>query len=104
MSAPFRILAALGGLVLLALIVWAAGAADIAASFSAMAADPWGVVALADLYLGFVILAGVIWVAEPNKALALLFILPLPVLGNVWAALWLALRLGRLAGKLRTAI
>ena len=103
MSALFRILAALGGLGLLALIVWAAGAADIGASFSAMMDDPWGVVTLADLYLGFVILAGVVWVAEPDKRIALVFILPLPLLGNVWAAVWLALRLGRLAARLRVA-
>lgn len=101
MTSAFRMLAALGGFLLLGLIVWAAGAADMGASFSAMMQDPWGVVALADLYLGFLILAAVIWIAEPNKALALAFILPLPVLGNVWAALWLALRLGRLAAKMR---
>ena len=91
-----RILVAVGGLVLAALIVWAVQAGDFSAAGAWLTSDPWGMVTLADLYLGFAILAVLIWVLEPNKRVALLFILPLPVLGNVWAAVWLALRVGRL--------
>jgi hypothetical protein len=92
-----RILLALGGAVLLALIVWASFAADIGASFSEMIEDPWGVVALFDLYLGFLMFAPVIWLLEPDRRIALAFILPLPFLGNVWAVVWLVWRLGRIA-------
>ena len=89
-----RILIALGGLSLAALIVWAAASAgqSLPEAIAWLVSGPWGVVTLADLYLGFAILAVLIWLLEPDKRLALLFILPLPVLGNVWAAVWLALR------------
>ncbi|KPP81212.1 MAG: hypothetical protein HLUCCA04_09480 [Oceanicaulis sp. HLUCCA04] len=98
-----RILLATGGLVLLASIIWASQTASIGASFSAMAADPWGVVALIDLYLGFVFLAVLIWLFERNKLIALAFILPLPFLGNIWAAVWIVWRLTALATRLRPA-
>ena len=68
-----------------------------------MAADPWGVVALIDLYLGFVFLAVLIWLFERNKLIALAFILPLPFLGNIWAAVWIVWRLTALATRLRPA-
>jgi hypothetical protein len=98
-----RILLAAGGVLLLASIVWAAQAANIGASFSAMVEDPWGIVALIDLYLGFIFLAVIIWLFERNKLIALLFILPLPFLGNIWAAVWIVWRLTALAQRLRPA-
>ncbi len=58
-------------------------------------------VSLIDLYLGFVLIAILIWVFEPNKLIALAFILPLPILGNVWSAVWLAWRLGALINRRR---
>lgn len=98
-----RILLALGGLALLVSIIWASQAASIGASFTAIAADPWGIVALIDLYLGFVFLGIIIWMFERNKLIALIFILPLPFLGNVWAAVWIVWRLAALATRLRPA-
>ncbi|MFC4725643.1 hypothetical protein AB6B38_12755 [Glycocaulis abyssi] len=98
-----RVFLALGGIALLASIIWASQSASIGASFSEMIADPWGVVALIDLYLGFVFLAVIIWLFERNKLVALAFILPLPVLGNVWAAAWIVWRLGALATRLNPA-
>jgi len=90
-----RILSALGGLALLALIVWAVLTAgqSLTEAIAWLVSEPWGVVSLFDLYLGFFLIAVLIWVLEPNKAIALAFILPLPVLGNVWAAVWVAWRI-----------
>jgi len=90
-----RILSALGGLALLALIVWAMATAgqSLTEAIAWLVSEPWGVVSLFDLYLGFFLIAVLIWVLEPNKAIALAFILPLPVLGNVWAAVWVAWRI-----------
>jgi hypothetical protein len=48
-----------------------------------------------------VLIAILIWVFEPNKLIALAFILPLPILGNVWSAVWLAWRLGALINRRR---
>lgn len=90
-----RILSALGGLALLVLIVWAMLTAgqSLSEAIAWLVSEPWGVVSLFDLYLGFFLIAVLIWVLEPNKAIALAFILPLPVLGNVWAAVWVAWRI-----------
>jgi len=94
----FRVLAGLGGLVLLIAIVWAAMTANqsLAEAIAWLVSGPWGVVSLIDLYLGFLLIAGLIWVLEPNKIIALIFILPLPLIGNVWPAVWVAWRLGHI--------
>lgn len=90
-----RILCLIGGLVLAASIVWAMGAWDgsFGEAISWLISEPWGVVSLIDLYLGFFLIAVLIWLLEPNKMIALAFIIPLPFLGNVWAAVWFAWRL-----------
>lgn len=97
-----RILLAAGGILLLASILWASQAANIGASFSAMVADPWGIVTLIDLYLGFAFLAVIIWLFERSRLVALAFILPLPFLGNIWAAVWIVWRLSALATRLKS--
>jgi hypothetical protein len=90
-----RILSLVGGLVLLAAIIWAAMTAgqSFNEAIAWLISGPWGVVSLADLYLGFFFIGVLIWLLEPSKPIALLFILPLPFLGNVWAAVWMAWRL-----------
>lgn len=89
-----RILSALGGVILLIAIIWAMLTAgqSLTEAIAWLTSEPWGVVSLIDLYLGFFLIAVLIWVLEPNKTIALAFILPLPVLGNVWAAVWVAWR------------
>lgn len=101
MTAGFRIIAGLGALVLALAIVWASMTAgqSLSEAVGWLVSEPWGVVSLIDLYLGFVLIAILIWVFEPNKLIALAFILPLPILGNVWSAVWLAWRLGRLMAQ-----
>ena len=100
-----RLLSAAGGLLLAGLIVWAMMTAgqSLPEAIAWLVSGPWGVVTLADLYLGFALLAVLIWLVEPDKRIALLFILPLPVLGNVWAAVWVALRLKAVAARFRSA-
>lgn len=92
-----RILSALGGLILTAAIIWAILTADqsLGEAIAWLTSEPWGVVSLIDLYLGFFLIAVLIWLLEPNKIIALAFILPLPFLGNVWAAGWVAWRLAK---------
>ena len=99
----FRIIAGLGAIALAAAIVWASITAgqSLSEAVGWLASEPWGVVSLVDLYLGFVLLAILIWVFEPNKLIALAFILPLPVLGNVWSAVWVAWRLGHALARTR---
>lgn len=97
----WRVLVALGGLALGALIVLAFESGDFSAAGDWLMADPWGRVTLADLYLGFFYFALVIALFERQPLRAALWIAPLPVLGNVWAAIWLVLALPELARRLR---
>ncbi|MEQ8404711.1 MAG: hypothetical protein RKE49_06410 [Oceanicaulis sp.] len=94
-----RILSALGGLILLAAIVWAMLTAgqSLGEAIAWLVSEPWGVVSLIDLYLSFFFVAVLIWILEPNKKIALAFILPLPILGHVWSAVWMAWRLAKVA-------
>ena len=103
MTTGFRIIAALGAIALAFAIVWAGMTAGqtLSEAVGWLVSEPWGVVSLIDLYLGFVLIATLIWVFEPNKLIALAFILPLPILGNVWSAVWLAWRLGALINRRR---
>lgn len=62
--------------------------------------EPWGLVTLADLYLGFLLSAVVIWYFERRPLKALIWILPIPLLGNVWTALWFIIRLPHLRERM----
>ncbi len=75
------------------LVVWAIGTASFGASFDRILADPWGLVTLADLYLGFLIAAVIIWFFEADRRMALLWVVPIFFLGNAVTAIWLVLRL-----------
>ncbi|MEE2526771.1 hypothetical protein V0U79_10350 [Hyphobacterium sp. HN65] len=97
----WRICIALGGLALGALIALAFADGDFGAAGAWLMADPWGQVTLADLYLGFFFLALVIALFERQPLRAAFWIVPLPFLGNVWAAIWLVLALPELARRLK---
>ena len=92
-----RILCLLGGLALLAAIVWAIGVWDgsFMEAIRWLTSESWGVVTLIDLYLGFFFIAIFIWLLEPKLWIRLVFLIPLPFLGNVWAAVWMAWRLAQ---------
>lgn len=97
MSTLIRSALAAGALTLAALIAWAfATGAPFWESFGAVAANPWGLVGLADLYLGFLVSAVVIALVEGNRISAATWIVALFFLGNIASAIWLALRLRRL--------
>jgi hypothetical protein len=73
-------------------IVWAFTQADFWTSVAQIMANPWGVVTVIDLYLGFFIFAIVLWRFEPDRRIALVAIISLPFLGNVVTLAWLAWR------------
>ncbi len=93
----------MGGAALAAAIVWASGADGraIGEVIAAMIRDPWTVVALVDLYLGFFIAAVFIFAFERSFAARILWAAPVFFVGNVWAAAWLALRAPRIIARLR---
>lgn len=91
------------GLGFAAVIFWAFAAGDFGASFASILADPWGIVALADLYLGFVLFAFVIAGFEGSVLRAAPWIVAMILLGNTVSAIWLALNAPRLWARLRAA-
>lgn len=101
-----RLVAGVLGLALLAVVLWASftGGATHGGfmdQFGVVTTLPWGITALADLYVGFVLFSIVILLVERSWVTAMLWIVPLFALGNFWAALWLVLRLPAIARRLR---
>lgn len=94
-----RILYAGLATVLSALIVWAIQTGNFSSAGAWLTSDPWGIVTLFDLYAGLAISAGVIALFERSWK-SLLWIVPLPFLGNVWTAIWFILRLPEIARRL----
>jgi hypothetical protein len=97
-----RVLIAVLGLALTGAIVWASvNSGPLHGSIfdqgGVMLSLPWGAVTMADLYTGFVLFAIVIFLTEKTLLSAILWIFPLFFLGNIWAALWLFIRLPTLA-------
>ncbi|MFK8034201.1 MAG: hypothetical protein AB8B94_08655 [Hyphomicrobiales bacterium] len=87
-----RLISGIMGLALAALIVWAIVVGDFSAAGDFLLQKPWGIVTLTDLYLGFILSAVVIYIVEPSKSVALIWLVPIFVLGNVVTAAWFALR------------
>lgn len=98
MSAVRTILSLLAA-AFLVLVLRAVVGGDFRAAGAWLLSDPWGLVTLADLYLGFILLSVVIALTERGWT-ALVWIVPLFFLGNLWAAIWLVLRLPALARRL----
>lgn len=93
------------GLALLGLVVWAAVAMqDLHGMFidqlSVLTTLPWGIATLADLYVGFVFFAVIVFLTERSWMVAALWALPIFVIGNIWSAVWLVIRLPHIAKQL----
>ena len=93
------------GLALLGLLIWAAlSMQDLHGSFAdqlaVMTTLPWGVVSLVDLYIGFLLFAVLVFLTERSWLVAALWAVPVFLVGNIWAALWLVIRLPHLAKQL----
>ena len=88
------------GICLAGLIVYAIRSGDFWTEGNWLTSNPWGIVTLADLYLGLLISAGLIAVFERTWT-ALLWIIPLPFLGNVWTVVWFVMRFPELRRRLR---
>ncbi len=93
------------GLALLGLVLWAAFAMqDLHGTFldqlAVLTTLPWGIAGLADLYVGFVLFASLVFLTERSWVVAALWAAPIFVLGNIWTALWFVIRLPHLAKQL----
>ena len=93
------------GLALLGLVLWAAvSMQDLHGTFfeqlAVVTTLPWGIAALVDLYVGFVFFAVIVFLTERSWIVAALWAAPIFILGNIWAAVWLVIRLPHLAKQL----
>jgi Protein of unknown function (DUF1475) len=93
------------GLALLGLVIWAAVAMqNLHGTFfdqlAVVTTLPWGIAMLADLYVGFVLFSSIVFLTERSWVVAALWSAPIFILGNIWAALWLVIRLPHLAKQL----
>lgn len=87
-----RAIAALLAVAFTTLIVWASFRGDIGAEFAMITSLPWGMVSLTDLYLGFLLYFGAVWLVEDKMSIRLLWAVPVFFLGNAWAFIWVAVR------------
>jgi hypothetical protein len=101
MKPLIRVFALVAAISFAALIVWASLRGDFGAEGAALMAMPWGRVTLVDLYLGLALYAGLVFVVEDKAGTALFWALPVFVLGNVWALLWVFFRWKQIIGKLK---
>lgn len=93
------------GLALLAVVLWSVFAmqdlhGDFAEQLAVVTTLPVGIGTVADLMVGFVLFAVLVFLTERSWLVALLWALPVFLLGNVWAALWFVIRLPHLAKQL----
>lgn len=61
--------------------------------------NPWGIVSLVDLYVGFILFSMWIFFREKNKLLALIWIVSMMVLGFFAGSLYVALHLEKSKGS-----
>lgn len=92
-------------LALLGLVLWAAFAKqDLHGVFmdqvNVLLTLPWGIATLADLLVGFILFATLVFVVERSWIASVFWAAPVFVLGNMWAALWFIVRLPHLAKQL----
>ena len=95
----------IGGLALLGLVIWAAFSmqglhGDFLDQVAVITTLPWGATTIADLYMGFLLFAVIVFLTERSWLVAALWAAPVFVVGNFWAALWVVIRLPHLAKQL----
>lgn len=81
----------LAGSVFLALCALAYGNVGLS-GFDRVLAEPWGLVTLADVFLGGVCMGAVIFAIESDKRVAAAWTLSIFVLGHIASVVWLLLR------------
>ncbi len=98
-----RIFLFIGAGLFVAAIYWAMGAdgRGLGVVLMEMTSEPWTVVTLIDLYLGFILGAVVVFLFERSWVARLFWAAPIFFLGNVWMALWLIARLPEIARRFR---
>jgi len=95
------LITALGAAAMGTVLIYAFTQGDIAAEGARLAAMPWGIVSLVDLYVGFTLFSGWILYREPSLARAVVWVLLVMVLGFFTASLYAFLALRASGGDWR---
>jgi hypothetical protein len=98
---PAKALIALAGAAFAATLGWAVVAGDFLQEGAVLLSLPWGIVTLADLYLGFLLYAVLVFAVERSKLAAAFWALPIFVIGNLWAVIWIVVRWKMLLARLK---
>ena len=77
---------------------------DFFAEFGRIIALPWGLATLVDVYIGFILVGLWIFWREADAVRALLCFLPLLLLGNLYACLYILYAIFTSAGDMRALI
>lgn len=96
-----RLIFAVLGLVFVGLCLFAASQASFLLSFGEVMADPWGLAAIVDLYVGFALFSAFLLLLDGVKPVSFVWIVLLFCFGNAVSVVWMIMRLPRLAEKLR---
>jgi len=97
-----RLLSAVLGLAFAGVLAWGfVEGGSVVPLLEVMLAQPWGIATLADLYLGFVLVACLMGVLEQRKLTGLLWGVATVVLGNIVTAAWIVFRLPKVIARLR---
>ena len=87
-------------LVMLAGLIYGFGWGDFWKDGAALMENPWGVVSLVDVYVGFFLFLGWVWIREDLLLAKLLWAVAILVGGNLFACLYAFFALGQSQGKL----
>jgi hypothetical protein len=87
-------------LVMLAGLIYGFGWGDFWKDGAALMNNPWGVVSLVDVYVGFLLFLGWVWIREDLLLAKLLWAVAILVGGNLFACLYALFALGQSQGKL----
>lgn len=96
-----RLIFAVLGVVFLTLVIIASLNANFLISFGEVMADPWGLAAIFDLYVGFALFSALLLLLDGMKPVSFVWIVLLFCVGNAVSVVWMIMRLPKLARKLQ---
>ncbi len=93
-----KLVALIGLIAMTAVLVYGFSAGDFFADGGLILQNPWGIVSLVDLYVGFALFSLWIVYREPNKGVAALWVLLMMTLGFFTGSLYTLMALYRCDG------
>ena len=99
-----KLIALLGMAVMGAMLIYGFTIGDFNGEGAVLTHMPWGIVSLADVYVGFVLFCGWIFFREKSLLVAVLWTVAVMVLGNFLTSLYVLLRPAQQPGRLEAVL